>query len=238
MFEVGGQYANRIGSYTVVEISGNKMAVRYEDGSEASLNMGIQERIWENIQADMEAKNSRSRKRKTKGSKVNHYIKSIGVFNNEDLNAAAIRATVTLAGPKAPEIKSGDRFLYYSVSSRAFFAIATITGDPKNGSGKDYVEMGFNKKDKVRIYPIDIDAFAPKMSQALWLDSTELESQPKYKELLAEGEVYLTITEDDFELLAEALTEFVEDDEDEIEVEDDDDDDDDNSLLMEDDLDI
>jgi len=237
MFEVGGQYANRIGNYTVVEISGNKMSVRYEDGEEASLNMQIQERIWENIQADVEAQNSRSRKRKTKGSKVKHYIKSVGVFNNEDLNAAAIRATVTIAGPGAPEIKSGDRFLYYSVSSRAFFAIATITGDPKSGSGKDYVDMGFAKKDKIYIYPIDIDAFAPKMSQALWLDSTELESQPKYKEVLAEGEVYLSITEDDFELLAEALTEFVEDDEEDVEAEAEEEEEEE-SLLLEDDLDI
>lgn len=237
MFEVGGQYANRIGDYTVVEISGNKMLVRYEDGSEASLNMQIQERIWENIQADVEAKSSRTRKRKTKGSKVKHYIKSIGVFNNEDLNAATIRATVTLAGPSAPEINSGDRFVYYSISSRAFFAVATITGSPKTGSGKDYIDMGFRKKDKIRIYPIDIDAYALKMSQALWLDSTELESQPKYKEILAEGEVYLAITEDDFELLAEALTEFVEDDEDDIETEQEEDDDEE-TLLLEDDLDI
>ena len=239
MFDVGGNYANRIGNYTVLELNGNKMTVRYEDGSEASLNIGIQERIWENIQAEVEAENSRNRKRKKGKSKVNHYIKSITVFNNEDLNSASIRATVTPTGQKAPVINSGDRFIYYSVSSRAFFAVATITGDPKKGLGKDYVDLGFAKNAKIKIYPIDIDAFAPKMDQALWLDSTELESVPKYKELLADGETYLQITEDDFELLAEALTEFAEDDEDGAGVDDDDDDDDDDStMLLEDELEL
>ncbi len=237
MFEVGGQYANRIGDYEVLEINGNKMLVRYEDGSEANLNMGIQERIWENIQADVEAQNSRNRKRKKAGSQVSHYIKSIAVFNNEDLNTAAIRATVTPTGPKGPAIKSGDRFIYYSVSSRAFFAVATITGEPKKASGKDYADLGFSKGTSMRVYPIDIDAFAPKMDQALWLDSTELESQPKYKELLAEGQVHLSITEDDFELLAEALTEYAENDVDDLET-DDSGDDEEEPLLIEDELDI
>ena len=54
MFEVGGEYANRNGKYKVLEINDPKMTVEYEDGTTAELRMNIQERIWENIQAEKE----------------------------------------------------------------------------------------------------------------------------------------------------------------------------------------
>ena len=43
----------------------------------------------------------------------------------------------------------------------------------------------------------------------------ELESQPRFKRLRLEAEAYYPINEDDFELLAEALTEVAEDEEEE-----------------------
>ncbi len=58
MFEVNGSYANRKGRYTVLEVNPPRMLVRYEDGSEAELNMDIQERIWQNIAAEIEARES------------------------------------------------------------------------------------------------------------------------------------------------------------------------------------
>ena len=55
MFEIGGKYENRNGKYEVIEIDGDRMTVKYEDGSENSLKMNIQERIWLNIVAEEEA---------------------------------------------------------------------------------------------------------------------------------------------------------------------------------------
>ena len=55
LFEVNGKYANRIGQYTVLSIGPSKMKVRYDDGTETELSIGIQERIWENIVAEREA---------------------------------------------------------------------------------------------------------------------------------------------------------------------------------------
>ncbi|MCZ7668010.1 MAG: hypothetical protein M5U34_12860 [Chloroflexi bacterium] len=40
-FELNNTYANRKGKYTVIEINGPKMRVRYEDGSEAELRMDL-----------------------------------------------------------------------------------------------------------------------------------------------------------------------------------------------------
>ena len=51
-FEVGGQYRNRKGNYTVLEIMGEKMRIRYEDGVENTVKTEFQARFWANIQAE------------------------------------------------------------------------------------------------------------------------------------------------------------------------------------------
>ena len=233
MFEVGGTYENRNGVYKVIEIEADRMTVKYKDGSESNLKMGIQERIWLNIVAEKEAENSRSRKKKTTISKANHFIKSIDSIAEGLLNPADITTAVTPSSPKkAPAIVSGDRFIYYSILEKGFFAVATITGDPKKAKASDYADLNFDEK-RIHIYPIDIDAHANSYKKMILADGFELESQPDYRDKLTAGEMYLTISEDDFELLAEALTEFLE------EVDDDDTSDtqaeDDDSLLMDDD---
>lgn len=233
MFEIGGKYENRNGQYEVIEIEADRMTVKYKDGSESNLKMGIQERIWLNIIAEREAETSRSKKKKTKISKANHYIKSIESIAEALLNPADISTAVTPTSPtKAPAIVSGDRFIYYSILEKGFFAVATITGDPKKAKASDYADLNFDEK-RIHIYPIDIDAHANSYNKMILADGFELESQPDYRDKLTESEMYLSISEDDFELLAEALTEFVE-------VEDEDDDDetqpeDDDSLLIDDD---
>ncbi|MEM9776258.1 MAG: hypothetical protein AAF902_16900 [Chloroflexota bacterium] len=235
MFEVGGTYENRNGKYEVVEINDDRMVVKYEDGSEANLKMGIQERIWLNIVAEVEAATSRSnKKKKAAASKVNHYIKSIESIPEALLTPADIQTAVTPSSPKkAPKISSGDRFIYYSVTEKGFFAVATITGDPKNAKGSDYAELNFNEK-KIHIYPIDIDAHAGSYKKMIYSEAFELESQSDYRDILVEPEMYLKINEDDFELLAEALTEFVEGEDDAEEVEDEIQEEDD-SLMIDDD---
>ena len=218
MFEVGGNYQNRNGDFTVLEVGPVHMKVRYTDGSEADLRISIQERIWQNILADREAQTSR--KSKTKGSsKVKHFIKSIDLMSDALLNPADISALVAPTALDAPDFKSGDRFIYYSISSKSFFAVATITGDPKSAKGSDYADLNFTSK-KINLFPIDIDAHSDSLKHTVNLESVELESQPQFKELLKLAQTYLKISEDDFELLAEAITEFVEDDaEDEVEAE-------------------
>ncbi len=212
MFEIGGKYENRYGKYEVIEIDGDRMTVKYSDGTENNLKMGIQERIWLNIIAEQEAATSRSKKKKTTTSKVNHFIKSIETIAEALLIPADIITAVTPSSPKkAPDINSGDRFIYYSIAEKGFFAVATITGDPKKAKASDYADLNFDEK-KIHIYPIDIDASATSYKTMIYADAFELESQPDYREKLTEGEMYLKINEDDFELLAEALTEFVEDD--------------------------
>ena len=49
MFEIGKEYRNRKGSYVVLSIRGGALRVRYEDGSEATLNAVDQERIISNM---------------------------------------------------------------------------------------------------------------------------------------------------------------------------------------------
>jgi len=51
-FEVGKQYHNRKGTYTVLQLNGDVMLLRYADGSTAKESMAMQARIWENIQEE------------------------------------------------------------------------------------------------------------------------------------------------------------------------------------------
>ena len=51
-FEVGKQYRNHKGAYTVLQIDGDTMLLRYTDGSTAKESVTFQARIWENIQEE------------------------------------------------------------------------------------------------------------------------------------------------------------------------------------------
>lgn len=51
-FKIGETYRNRRGEYTVLALAGDKMDIRYEDGAEDSVSIGVQARIWENMAAD------------------------------------------------------------------------------------------------------------------------------------------------------------------------------------------
>ena len=51
-FEVGKQYRNHKGAYTVLQIDGDTMLLRYADGSTAKESVTFQARIWENIQEE------------------------------------------------------------------------------------------------------------------------------------------------------------------------------------------
>lgn len=49
-FQVGGSYGNHDGKYEVISIDEPNMVIRYEDGRTIESSIGLQKRIWENLQ--------------------------------------------------------------------------------------------------------------------------------------------------------------------------------------------
>ncbi len=223
MFEVNGVYANRRGEYQVLEINPPKMRVRYtDDGSEAELRIELQARIWENIAAEYEAKAaSRSARaaRRSAVSPASHYIKVISVPAADEMNFPGWPERIVMAPSAESNIKlqSGDRLIFYAIETQTFFAVATITGEASMANPKEYFFTV--PAETAEFFPIDIDAVSSKLDKGADIDSVELESQPRFKRLRLEAESFYSINEDDFELLAEALTEVAEDEEEEEEEE-------------------
>jgi hypothetical protein len=225
MFEIDSRYANRLGSYRVVEINGSKMKVEYEDGTVAELNMNIQSRIWENIVAEEEAKKSRSakRRRRSPGKTTQHYVAPISVAEAEELSVPEWLDRIATGEENARQIQPGDRMIFYAIENSAYFAVATITGEPVEPKPRDLLQDQ-KANEQLRLLPLDLDAYAPNMDRAIPLDSAEFESQPGIKSMLGEEGVFIKINEDEFEIVAETLTEFSEEDEEDIEDEEDEED--------------
>jgi hypothetical protein len=208
IFEIGQEYANRKGSYKVLEINDPKMTVEYEDGTTADLSISIQQRIWENIVTEREAEKVRTTKTRKKKVKIGtrFYIRPTSMLTVEELSTTKKQEGIPASGRWLATIRRGDRLIYYAQESQAFFAVVTITGPGKKPKGRG------RKKTSVLYFPLDVDAYVVDLSKALHTATIELESQPRYRELLADSEDYLEITEDEFELLAEMLTEVSEED--------------------------
>lgn len=212
MFEVNGVYQNRIGKYTVLSVNPPKMVVRYEDGSEAELNMRVQGRIWENIVAEQEEKDAKEAIRLARLGAIQNkfYIKVISIPDADELMFPGWQERIVLApNEDAERIRPGDRIIYYALEPQIFFAVATITGEAKEANPKDF----FYTIDQPMAYffPVDMDAFATLLEHGMRADSVELESYPKFRNMRLKPEMFLEISEDDFELLAETLTEVSED---------------------------
>ena len=224
MFEVGGNFANRIGRYNVLEINESKMTVRYEDGDTADLNINIQIRIWENILAEeLVASNRANRGKKSKSSmETQFFVRPVNSLTADSLSARGVKEQVTK--DKLAEIKIGqnDRLIYYALESQVYFAVGTITGEAAKPTARDKrADKGLDKS--ILLLPVEVDARAAKHESAVAVDSVEIESQPTIKEMLQRAESFIAISEDDFELLAESLTEATdEEDQDEVEIDDDD----------------
>jgi hypothetical protein len=212
MFEVNGEYANRKGTYTVLAIDGPIMSVRYADGTYADLKINIQERIWENIQAEQEkpAAKSRPRKRVPKAGaalNVGHYIKVVSIPPGEELDFPGWETRIVMIDGKQQDnqIKKGDRLIYFAQEAMTFFAVATVTGEVFQADPKKYT---FVVDAKIADFcPIDIDADTGTLESGVHLDAIELESCPGFSAQPVDPESFCPISEDDFELLAEALTE-------------------------------
>ncbi len=216
VFEINGEYVNRKGKYTVLDMNPPKMTVRYEDGSTAELNIGIQARIWENILVEREAEEAKRSAKSNRGgtSKTQYFIKAVSTPAPTEMIFAGWAEKVILATTEeAQKIQPGDRILYYAIEAQTFVAVATITGTPTTANPKDYfyaVDL-----EEAYFFPVDVDAAAVNLELGVAYDSVELESQPNFRKLQLKPESFLPITEDDFELLAEILTEIAEEEEDE-----------------------
>lgn len=64
-FEVGEQYRNEDGVYTVVEIEQPDMVIQYEDGRTLRSSIALQARIWERIQDEQRIAARKSAKKKS-----------------------------------------------------------------------------------------------------------------------------------------------------------------------------
>ena len=215
VFEIGQEYANRKGKYRVLEINDPKMTVEYEDGSTADLSITIQQRIWENIVTEQEAQRARSssKQKKRTSTSTRFYIKPTSMMTVEELSASSKQEGVPASGRWLATIRRGDRLIYFAQESQVFFAVVTITGPAKQPKGR-------GKKDSnVLYFPVDVDTYIVDLDKALLASSVELDSQPSFAETLTKSDDYLEITEDEFELLAEMLTEVSEADDDDDEVE-------------------
>jgi hypothetical protein len=210
MFEVNGNYRNRVGDYTVLSLDGSKMKVRYADGSEAELNIAIQARIWENIVAEQEAR-AGSRAHRAANKDTSHYIKVVNIPPGEELAFPgwAERVVMVPSEEQAGRLKAGDRFIYYAREAQMFFAVVTITGDVFIATPKQYTYT--TDAEKVHFFNVDVDAASADLEHGVSVDSVEMESYPDFRRQHLESEGFYRISEDDFELLAEALTEVTED---------------------------
>jgi hypothetical protein len=69
-FEVGRQYRNRVGEYVVEWIEGDKMKIRYVAGGTLVTAVGIQARIWENIQFEQQMAHVEERRRQAQEART------------------------------------------------------------------------------------------------------------------------------------------------------------------------
>lgn len=223
MFEINKQYANRKGKYIVQAINDDIMTVRYEDDSEADLKMSIQKRIWENISSEVEEANRRQAARRGPSQNTQYFIKAISLPTGDILFPGWHERVVMAENAKRAEsVKPGDRLIYYAIEAKVFFAVVTITGPAVSADPKKYLFTTL--ADSAYFFPVDTDAAISSVALAVPYDSMELESQPKFRTLRIEAESFLPINEDDFELLAELVTELTESEDDDEDDEEDDDD--------------
>jgi hypothetical protein len=211
MFEVGGEYSNRIGRYKVLELGDSRMTVEFEDGSTAELSINIQRRIWENIVVEEEARSSRATRRvnRSKSSKNRFYIKPILVMVAEVVITPGRKGKVEAEENLVGRLNPADRIIYYAVDNKVFFAVVTITG-----AAKKTKSTSSSRSEVIYQFPVDVDLFASDLNKAVHVSTVELESQSDVRATLANTAEYLEISEDDFELIVELLTELAEQEDD------------------------
>lgn len=212
MFEVGGEYANRKGTYKVLEFMGNKMRVEFEDGETADLNIGIQERIWENMALEIGALKAEAAKKK--GTKAKNRYVVYSIFTDENINNIVGLSKFPLPDEIDKPLETSDRLIFYSHDAKSFIAAATITSvNPPSKRKKDAASIS-----------VDFDAQVQSLALGLSYAEVELDSIPSIQTEMDMAGKAMPITEDEFETIFEILAEASEEDIDPGELEADDND--------------
>jgi len=213
MFEIDGEYENRIGKYTVLALEPPKMHVRYHDGKHAELNIAIQGRIWENILAERESGKGQSRSWGSAAHAVpfnaHHFIKVVSVPAVDEMMFSGWHERVVMVNNpiQASRVKPGDRIIYYAIETNGFFAVATITGESFKADPKEYFYT--QEMEECDFFPIDVDVAVLSPDMGVSRNGVELEDYRDFERMLGRPETLFSISEDDFESLAEMLTELV-----------------------------
>lgn len=206
MFELNQQYTNRKGNYIVTAMDGDRMTVRYEDGTTANLRMDIQFRIWENIRVDLEGTVKKKPRITKSHTKARHYLKTVNTTDGDGLVILGLKRRIAVA-LTTERLSLGDRLIYFAIEPKVYFAIATVNGKPKNGKSKTYF-FGPSDNTKVKVHPLDIDAHLSTAEVSISVDRFELESLPNFREKLQTSDAYFAISEDDFEIISDAIVEI------------------------------
>ncbi|MDX1662374.1 MAG: hypothetical protein R3272_01195 [Candidatus Promineifilaceae bacterium] len=199
------------------------MKVQYDDGSVAELNIAIQKRIWENIRDEEEVRAATRAARQADARSTHYYIKSLSMETEEEVTVPGFRERITVVEREGPALHAGDRIVYYALEDHVFFAVGTVTGEAQGSVPKGFFYTE-EEAQHLRFYPIDLDEQVDTLERALPLESVELESNANYRSLLQRPNSYFEINEDDFELLAELLTEVTEEEDEDFEDEEDEED--------------
>ena len=163
-----------------------------------------------------------------------HTIEDTAIVLGRALDAAlGDRTGIRRAGHATMPMDEALAFVALDLSGRPYTvfratwhtpAIGDFPTDLVAGSGKAhqqyYILQGLfitTEANKVFFFTTDLDAASVDLEHGVSADSIELESYPDFSKLHIEPESFFRISEDDFELLAEALTEITEDEEEETE---------------------
>lgn len=105
-FEEGKTYRNRIGEYEVQSIEGEKMKIRYTDGKTLMTSVGIQARIWENIQFEKQLARAEERQQQAREARL--------AARQRTARARKARATPTFEGFQKSDFEVKQRGIAWS----------------------------------------------------------------------------------------------------------------------------
>lgn len=135
LFEVGRKYRNRDGRYEVLEINGDKMLIRYDDGRTQRVTVRIQERIWRNMLADREDEENRAQPSTSVSRPQITFAGLVDGDFKEGVAGTSWRARSGLGGLLAQQLSdvSGETFLSYAVYRRAqIYIVDPVRWDSEN----------------------------------------------------------------------------------------------------------
>jgi hypothetical protein len=118
-FEVGKRYKNRLGEYEVLDLENGKMEVRYiEEDEEATLDVPIQRRIWQNIRIEARIEEMKALAAERRRPKRGRNFRGLKDHDfQKGVKGTSWRRKTTLAGLLARMISNatGEDYEHYPV---------------------------------------------------------------------------------------------------------------------------